>query len=57
MNKVFMIGALDCYGVPYTPDNLEQKSYLDLIAEKLGELCDIDYVNMHSIAFNKTWEL
>lgn len=57
MNKVFMIGALDCYGVPYTPDNLEQKSYLDLLAEELGELCDIDYVNMHSIAFNKTWEL
>lgn len=58
MNKSFLIAALDCYGVPYTPDNAEHKSYSDMVA---GELRDsgiqIDYVNMHSIAFNKTWEL
>lgn len=25
-NEVFLIGALDCFGVPHTPDNLLVKS-------------------------------
>lgn len=56
--ELYMIGALDCFGVPHTPDNYLQKSYIDLLADdfKINGV-SVNYVNMHSIAFNKTWEL
>lgn len=53
-----MIGALDCFGVPHTPDNLIQKSYTDMLADDfVNSGIHVNYVNMHSICFNKTWEL
>ncbi len=56
--ELYMIGALDCFGVPHTPDNVIQKSYIDMLADDLiSNQIYVNYVNMHSIAFNKTWEL
>ncbi len=57
-NELYMIGALDCFGVPHTPDNKIQKSYIDMLADDLKvNNINVNYVNMHSIGFNKTWEL
>lgn len=56
--ELYIVGALDCFGVPHTPDNNVQKSYIDMLADDLSNNdIDINYVNMHSIGFNKTWEL
>lgn len=56
--EFFIVGALDCFGVPHTPDNYIQKSYIDMLADDLVSYgINVNYVNMHSIAFNKTWEL
>ncbi len=56
--ELYMIGALDCFGVPHTPDNLIQKSYIDMIEDDFSNSgIHVNYVNMHSIGFNKTWEL
>ena len=56
--ELYIVGALDCFGAPHTPDNEVQKSYIDMLAEDLiiNDI-HVNYVNMHSIAFNKTWEL
>lgn len=56
--ELYVIGALDCFGVPHTPDNKIQKSYIDMLADDLtANSIYVNYVNMHSIAFNKTWQL
>ncbi len=34
-DEMFLIGALDCLGVPHTPDNTEVKSYIDMVADNL----------------------
>ncbi|MBQ2639879.1 MAG: hypothetical protein IJF92_03860 [Bacilli bacterium] len=43
--ELYMVGALDCFGVPHTPDNINHKSYLDMIADDLkitSHLSDVD---------------
>lgn len=56
--ELYIVGALDCFGVPHTPDNIIQKSYIDMLSDQLmANGINVNYVNMHSIAFNKTWEL
>lgn len=56
--ELYIIGALDCFGVPHTPDNIEMKSYIDMVADELLEnKINVNYVNMHSIGCNKTWSL
>lgn len=56
--ELFMIAALDCFGVPHTPDNIHLKSYIDMLAEELLQNgLNVNYVNMHSIGCNKTWSL
>lgn len=57
-SNVYMVAGLDSLGVPYTPDNIELKSYVDLVADEFKKHgINIDYVNLHSLARNKTWEL
>lgn len=56
--ELYIIGALDCFGVPHTPDNIELKSYIDLVVDDLRtNKINVNYVNMHSLGFNKTWHL
>lgn len=56
--EVFMVGALDSMGVPYTADNIELKSFVELTAEALEKQeINITYVNLCSLGRNKTWEL
>lgn len=56
--EVFMVGALDSLGVPYTMDNTELKSFVELTAESLKEQgINLTYVNLCSLGRNKTWEL
>lgn len=56
--ELYIIGALDCFGVPHTPDNVESKSYIDMVSEELTlNGIYVNYVNMHSIGCNKTWSL
>lgn len=57
-SHLYMVSGLDSLGVPYTIDNNEIKSFVDLVADKFKEEgIRIDYVNLHSLAKNKTWEL
>lgn len=57
-DELFVLGALDCFGVPHTPDNIVLKSYIDMVCDELKDnKINLKYVNMHSIAFNKTWHL
>lgn len=57
-NELFMIGALDCFGVPHTPDNTEHKSYLDLVASYFEDMgIEVNYINMHSLGCNRTEHL
>lgn len=56
--EVFMVGALDSLGVPYTLDNTEMKSYIELVADALSQHgIHLTYFNMSSLGRNKTWEL
>ena len=60
MNKydIYMVGALDSLGVPYTADNIKMKSFIDITADYFKEKgLKINYVNLCSLARNKTWEL
>ena len=53
-----MVGALDSLGVPYTQDNNELKSYIEITADKFKEKnLNLTYFNMSSLGRNKTWEL
>ncbi len=55
---IYMVGALDSLGVPYTADNKQMKSFIDMVADKYKEKgIKINYVNLCSLARNKTWEL
>lgn len=57
-NEMFLIGALDCFGVPHTPDNLLVKSYIDMIASDMTVSgLNVNYVNLHSLGCNKTYSL
>jgi hypothetical protein len=57
-NEIYMLGALDCFGVPHTKDNINMKSYIDMISDELvNNGLNINYVNMHSLGCNKTWWL
>lgn len=56
-SNIYMVSGLDSLGVPYTFDNTEIKSFVDLVADKFKEEgINIDYVNLHCLAKNKTWE-
>lgn len=56
--EIFIVGALDSLGVPYTQDNNELKSYIELTVDKLKEKkLNLTYFNMSSLGRNKTWEL
>jgi len=56
--EMYMVGALDCFGVPHTPDNIKHKSYLDLLADYFNDLgIHVNYVNLHSLGCNKTYQL
>lgn len=56
--ELYIVAALDCFGVPHTPDNLNLKSYVDMVCDDLtSNNINVNYINMHSIAFNKTWHL
>lgn len=56
--EIFMVGALDSLGVPYTIDNKELKSFVELVAESLQKQgINLTYVNICSLGRNKTWEL
>ncbi len=56
--ELYIIGALDCFGVPHTPDNLELKSYIDMVCDELVlNGLNVNYVNLHSIGCNKTYSL
>ena len=60
MNKydIYMIGALDSLGVPYTADNIKMKSFIDIVADYFKDMgLKVNYVNLCSLAKNKTWEL
>lgn len=57
-SNVYMVSGLDSLGVPYTIDNVERKSFVDLVADKFKEEgIHLEYVTLHSLAKNKTWEL
>lgn len=57
-DEMFLLGALDCFGVPHTPDNTNIKSYIDLIADDFtANGLNINYVNLHSLGCNKTFSL
>lgn len=57
-DEMFLIGALDCFGVSHTPDNTEVKSYIDMIADDMTAYgLNINYVNLHSLGCNKTFSL
>lgn len=57
-DELFLIGALDCFGVPHTPDNFLVKSYIDMIASDMtASGSNINYVNLHSLGCNKTYSL
>ena len=44
--------------MPHTPDNLEKKSYIDMVSDELvNHGIFVNYVNIHSIGCNKTWAL
>lgn len=56
--NIFMVGALDSMGVPYTIDNDKMTSFVDLTALELKKQgLKIEYVNLCSLGRNKTWEL
>lgn len=57
-NEMFLMGALDCFGVPHTPDNTEVKSYIDMVADDMTTYgLNVNYVNLHSLGCNKTFSL
>lgn len=57
-SNIYMVSGLDSLGVPYTPDNTESKSFVDLVADEFKKHgIHIEYVNLHCLAKNKTWEL
>lgn len=56
--EVFIVGALDSLGVPYTADNFEMKSYIELTADELtNNNIDLTCINISSLGRNKTWQL
>jgi len=56
--EIFLVGALDSLGVPYTKDNNEMKSYIELTGDALkASGINLTYFNMSSLGRNKTWEL
>ena len=56
--EVYLVSALDSLGVPYTMDNQDSKSFIDLLADTYIEKgYDVSYVNLCSLGRNKTWEL
>jgi hypothetical protein len=56
--EIFVVGALDSLGVPYTKDNNEMKSYIELTVDELkNNGINLTYFNMSSLGRNKTWEL
>lgn len=57
-SSVYMVSGLDSLGVPYTLDNELHKSFVDLVADEFKKNgINIEYVNLHCLARNKTWEL
>ncbi len=55
---IYLIGALDSLGVPYTIDNIESKSFIDIVADYYrNQRLLVNCVNLCSLAKNKTWEL
>ena len=57
-SSIYMVSGLDSIGVPYTADNIESKSFVDLVADEFKSRgINIEYVSLHSLARNKTWEL
>lgn len=57
-SEIFMVGALDSLGVPYTIDNIEMKSFVELVVDEMKRNgININYVNLCSLGRNKTWEL
>lgn len=56
--EIFMVGALDSLGVPYTMDNIELKSFVELTADYFNQhSIKLTSVNLCSLGRNKTWEL
>ena len=57
MSKIYLIGGVDSFGVPYTRDNKEHISYFDILAnylkEKNIETIKIDMFSM-STPYNDT---
>lgn len=57
-SSVYMVSGLDSLGVPYTLDNTHSKAFIDIIADQFKQNgISIEYVNLCSLAKNKTWEL
>lgn len=57
-SNVYMVAGLDSLGVPYTIDNTQSKSFVDLVVQEFRvNGINIEYVNLCSLARNKTWEL
>lgn len=55
---IFLVGALDSLGVPYTIDNNKMKSFVELTADLLRRKgLNIIDCNLCSLGRNKTWEL
>lgn len=54
----YMVGALDSLGVPYTKDNEQVKSFIDLVADQFKqEGILINYVNLCNFARVETFDL
>lgn len=53
---IFLVGALDSLGVPYTIDNNKMKSFVELTADLLRRKgLNIIDCNLCSLGRNKTW--
>lgn len=57
LNQSVIISGMDSLGVPYTPDNYDQKSFLHFIKDQLLNLeIDIEVFDFHNMGRNKTWD-
>ncbi len=57
-SKIYMVSGLGTLGVPYTIDNINSQSFIDLLAYKFKEeKVNVEYVNLCTMASTTSYEL